>query len=162
VSTPLAYSERDTRSRATPPAVVRAFGQSKSPTGALAFHRRRWDDATGAAFALCTLGGESVGGVLLEPRDAGKADIGYWLLPEARGKGFASRGTRLVAEWALRDLTIARVQLWTTPENEASQRVAERPGFKREGTPARLRRRQRRKARGRGLLLADRGGRCLK
>jgi RimJ/RimL family protein N-acetyltransferase len=40
---------------------------------------------------------------------------------------------RLLAPWALRELRLARVALHTTPDNKASQRVAERAGFTREG-----------------------------
>jgi RimJ/RimL family protein N-acetyltransferase len=38
-----------------------------------------------------------VGMVMLEARPQGHADIGYWLLPDARGKGYPARATRLVA-----------------------------------------------------------------
>jgi RimJ/RimL family protein N-acetyltransferase/predicted O-methyltransferase YrrM len=112
--------------------VVSAFG-SASAGDALAFHRRRWEDGSAAAFAICPGGGGSVGGVLLEPRRAGVAAVGYWLLPEARGQGYATRAVRLLTEWGIRALGFARVELWATVENDASQRVAERAGFQREG-----------------------------
>ena len=38
-----------------------------------------------------------------------------------------------MCQWALAQPGIARLQLWTTPDNGASQRVAERSGFTREG-----------------------------
>jgi RimJ/RimL family protein N-acetyltransferase len=62
-----------------------------------------------------------------------RGSIGYWLLPEARGKGLASRAVKLVSRWALRDLTLARLALLTEPANRRSQRVAERNGFQEEG-----------------------------
>ena len=62
-----------------------------------------------------------------------RATIGYWLLPEARGKGLATRAVRLASRWALRDLTLARLGLLTEPSNDHSQGVAERSGFHREG-----------------------------
>jgi RimJ/RimL family protein N-acetyltransferase len=40
---------------------------------------------------------------------------------------------RLVSRWAFRDLGLQRLQLTTDPDNAASQRVAERAGFTREG-----------------------------
>ena len=117
---------------ANDPDVGRAFGSA--PAGdALAFHRRRWEEGSGAAFAICPGGGGSVGGALLEPRRADVAAVGYWLLPEARGRGYATRAVRLLAEWGIRALGFARVELWATRENDASQRVAERAGFQREG-----------------------------
>ena len=59
--------------------------------------------------------------------------MGYWLLPEGRGRGYATRSVRLLSEWALSSLGIARLQLWTEPDNVASQRVAERSGYVKEG-----------------------------
>jgi [ribosomal protein S5]-alanine N-acetyltransferase len=117
-------------------AIVRAFGAPPAHTDeVVARVRAGWRDGRAAVFALHDAGAEDdcLGVVILEPREAGRADVGYWLLPEARERGRATRGLRLVAEWALRSLPIGRVQLWTTPENVASQRVAERAGFTREG-----------------------------
>jgi RimJ/RimL family protein N-acetyltransferase len=70
-----------------------------------------------------------------------KAEIGYWVAAEARRGGVASRATRLAAEWALTRLGLERLELLAHPENEASQLVAERAGFTREGTLRRYRRR---------------------
>jgi RimJ/RimL family protein N-acetyltransferase len=40
---------------------------------------------------------------------------------------------RLVARWAFDALGVQRLELTTAPDNVASQRVAERVGFTREG-----------------------------
>ena len=40
---------------------------------------------------------------------------------------------QLVSRWALSQPGVARIELATSPENTASQRVAERSGFQREG-----------------------------
>src|SRR5829696_3365964 len=42
-------------------------------------------------------------------------------------------GLRLMASWALPEMRLGRLQLHADPENVASQRVAERAGFTREG-----------------------------
>jgi RimJ/RimL family protein N-acetyltransferase len=65
--------------------------------------------------------------------DPGLAAVGYWLRPEARGRGAATVAVRLVARWAFDELGVLRLELTTTPENLASQRVAKRAGFTREG-----------------------------
>lgn len=62
-----------------------------------------------------------------------RACVGYWLAPRARGRGIATRAVRLLARWAFDDLGIVRLQLTCGPDNLASQRVAERAGFTREG-----------------------------
>jgi RimJ/RimL family protein N-acetyltransferase len=76
-----------------------------------------------------------LGGASLHDIDQGhrRASVGYWLAPEARGGGLASRAVRLIAGWAFEDLGLARLELTCGPDNHASQRVAERCGFVREG-----------------------------
>ncbi|MEU6143191.1 GNAT family N-acetyltransferase [Streptomyces sp. NPDC047081] len=62
------------------------------------------------------------------------ARIGYWVLPEARGRGVATRALALAAHWALTDLGLNRVELDHAVGHEASCRIAERCGFRYEGT----------------------------
>ncbi|SDJ98637.1 Acetyltransferase (GNAT) domain-containing protein [Actinopolyspora mzabensis] len=50
-----------------------------------------------------------------------------------RGRGAATRTLRLLARWVFDHLTLARLELTCAPDNTASQRVAERCGFVREG-----------------------------
>jgi RimJ/RimL family protein N-acetyltransferase len=76
------------------------------------------------------LGGASVYDV---DREAGRAAVGFWLTPASRGRGVATHATRLLAVWAFACLDVARVELTCAPDNEASQRVALRCGFVREG-----------------------------
>jgi RimJ/RimL family protein N-acetyltransferase len=63
----------------------------------------------------------------------GSAGIGYWLAPEGRGRGAATQAVRLLAGWAFAGLSLSRLELTCGPDNAASQRVAERCGFTREG-----------------------------
>jgi RimJ/RimL family protein N-acetyltransferase len=70
-----------------------------------------------------------------------KGEIGYWVAAEARGRSLGTRATRLLAVWAIEQLGLERVELLVNPRNEASQRLAERAGFTREGTLRRYRRR---------------------
>ncbi len=62
----------------------------------------------------------------------GNVQVGYWVKREARGRGVATRALRLLSRWAFAELGAARIQLLTEPENPASQRVAEKAGFRRE------------------------------
>lgn len=74
------------------------------------------------------------GGSLYDVRlDQGCASVGYWLAPDARGHGVATHTVRLLARWAFAQLGLARLELTCSPDNEASQRVADRCGFVREG-----------------------------
>jgi ribosomal-protein-alanine N-acetyltransferase len=62
-----------------------------------------------------------------------RGEVGYWLLREARGRGLATRAVQLVCEYAFDRLELERLELFTLPGNAASERVAERAGFQREG-----------------------------
>ena len=73
--------------------------------------------------------------------DDGKAEIGYWIARDARRRAVGARATRLLSRWALMDLGLERLELLANAENEASQRLAERAGFTREGLLRRYRRR---------------------
>ena len=61
------------------------------------------------------------------------AQFGYWIAPEARRRGFASRAAILLTRW-LFDLGAARVFLTIVAGNDASVAVARRAGFVHEGT----------------------------
>jgi RimJ/RimL family protein N-acetyltransferase len=58
--------------------------------------------------------------------------IGYSLMPEFRGRGFATRSVELIARWAFDSVRVARLIAGTAPGNEGSQRVLQRAGFVRE------------------------------
>jgi RimJ/RimL family protein N-acetyltransferase len=70
-----------------------------------------------------------------------RAEIGYWMAPEARRRGVGAQATRMLAEWAISTLGLERLELLAHPGNVASQRLAERAGFTREGTLRKYRRR---------------------
>jgi RimJ/RimL family protein N-acetyltransferase len=97
---------------------------------------RRWASSTEAEFAIADAAdAEPLGLVSLRiaERDPGLAAVGYWLRPEARGRGAATAAVQLIARWAFDELGVERLELTTAPENVASQSVAERAGFTREG-----------------------------
>lgn len=62
-----------------------------------------------------------------------RAEAFYWLDRKMRRQGMASEALELVTRWAFTDFDIVRVQLVTHLDNTASQRVADRCGFTREG-----------------------------
>ena len=94
-----------------------------------------WGQESSAPFAIETPDGQPLGAVEVQPeqRDPKHAGIGYWLRPGARGRGVATEAVRLVSLWAFDALHVERLSLTTHPENKASQGVAERAGYKREG-----------------------------
>lgn len=96
--------------------------------------RAQWAGGESAVFAIVLEGAdEYVGGIDVRSGPWPVGEIGYGVRREVRGRGVATRALRLLARWALDELGLVRLQLVTDVENVASQRVAERSGFTREG-----------------------------
>jgi RimJ/RimL family protein N-acetyltransferase len=78
--------------------------------------------------------GDCVGGGTLHHLDAERAivEIGYWILPHARRRGFATRIARILADHAFA-LGVERVAAYVNVGNVASERTLERAGYTREG-----------------------------
>ncbi|MEY9992160.1 RimJ/RimL family protein N-acetyltransferase [Streptomyces sp. V4I8] len=64
------------------------------------------------------------------------ARVGYWVLPEARGRRVATHALALVARWAVTEpgLGLHRLELGHAVGHDSSCRIAERCGFRHEGT----------------------------
>jgi RimJ/RimL family protein N-acetyltransferase len=62
------------------------------------------------------------------------AEVGYGVRGDARGKGYATEALVAVARWALAEGGIQRAWLTANTDNVAPVRVAEKAGFRREGT----------------------------
>ena len=81
-----------------------------------------------------TLDGAVVGGIGMGVNSHDyRGRIGYWVAAPIRGRGVCTRALRILARYALNELGLQRVDLITDPDNAASQRVAEKDGFRREG-----------------------------
>jgi RimJ/RimL family protein N-acetyltransferase len=72
-------------------------------------------------------------GLSLVPADLA-GEVGYWVAPEARGRGVATRGTRLLCRLGFEDLGLGYIGLEAAAANAASNAVAKRLGFTLEGT----------------------------
>ena len=98
---------------------------------------RAWHAETDACWAvLDPRSGEVLGRVALRSIQlaAGTAQVTYWILPEARGLGLAAAATTVAGDWALRDLGLHRLELHHSIHNPASCRVADKAGYRLEGT----------------------------
>ncbi|MFJ3672138.1 GNAT family N-acetyltransferase [Streptomyces sp. NPDC090106] len=73
-------------------------------------------------------------GVNMIDRVGRSARVGYWVLPEARGRGVATRALTLVSPWAFTGLGLHRLELGHALGHDASCRTAERCGYPYEGT----------------------------
>lgn len=93
------------------------------------------EEAVGTGLTLAIdQDGVAVGAVLLLHRDLADAtaELGYWLLPSARGRGLASGALRALRDWCC-DAGYHRISLVANLDNLATHRVARRCGFQAEG-----------------------------
>jgi RimJ/RimL family protein N-acetyltransferase len=109
----------------------------------LAGHDADLESGRQLALAMVDASDVVLGGVGLSNFDWSdlKGEIGYWVGPEARGRGTGTRAVRLLSTWALSELGLERLELLAHPGNAASQALAQSAGFTREGLLRRYRRR---------------------
>ncbi|UEX89882.1 GNAT family N-acetyltransferase [Staphylococcus ratti] len=60
----------------------------------------------------------------------GTGKIGYWLSQHATGQGVATKTVKFLCDIAFNDLLLNRLEICAQKENSASQRVAEKAGFR--------------------------------
>ena len=113
------------------PDVVRWIGPPWPTEEFLPRNAENWAKGS-PALAICGPDGACVGVVWVNVREPDRSIgyVGYWLLPDARGRGMATAAVKLISSWALRALPISTVRLQTARDNIRSQRVAERSGFR--------------------------------
>jgi RimJ/RimL family protein N-acetyltransferase len=99
-------------------------------------HRSRREGTALHLMMLDRTAGKIVGSIGLFRADweVRSAEIGYGVGGSERGKGYASEALSAVARWALTEGGIQRACLMANTDNVASIRVAEKAGFRREGT----------------------------
>jgi RimJ/RimL family protein N-acetyltransferase len=87
------------------------------------------EDATGSAEGP-VVGHIGLGMIDLRMRTA---LVGYWVLPEARGRGVARRALELCSRWAFERAGLHRIELGHAIGHDASCHIAERCGYLAEG-----------------------------
>jgi RimJ/RimL family protein N-acetyltransferase len=95
-----------------------------------------WEEGSRAGFAIRGVADEAFLGfaaVVTLELDALQAEIGYGVVPEARGRGIAGRSLDLLTRWCLGELGLERLELRIDPANIGSTKVAERAGYRLEG-----------------------------
>jgi ribosomal-protein-serine acetyltransferase len=93
--------------------------------------------AAGVAYHFTILREEEVvGGISIEVRHPVEriGELGYWIRTDHSGQGVATEAGRAMLALAFEELGLHRLELRAGTANRASQRVAEKLGFRREGT----------------------------
>jgi RimJ/RimL family protein N-acetyltransferase len=110
------------------------------PAGFVGRWLARYEDGrragTAEGFAVLGPEGEFVGLGLVPDidREAATVELGYIVAPAARGRGTATEILSRLTRWAFEEAGARRIQLIIEVANHASRRVAERCGYRLEGT----------------------------
>ncbi|AVV42078.1 GNAT family N-acetyltransferase [Streptomyces sp. P3] len=112
---------------------------SDAATARESLENKTADAAAGQAMIFCVTDaadGTILGqvGVSAIERVPSRGIVGYWVLPEARGRHVATRSLLLAARWAFAEVGLHRLELGHALGHDASCRIAERCGFRHEGT----------------------------
>ncbi|MGO9487633.1 MAG: GNAT family N-acetyltransferase [Solirubrobacteraceae bacterium] len=96
--------------------------------------REMWRAERGGDWAVLA-GGTPAGRVALRKLELGDGcgEVGYWVLPEARGSGIAALALGVLGEWLFEQAGLRRLELEHSTANPASCRVALKAGFVAEG-----------------------------
>ena len=98
--------------------------------------RGGWAAESGAHWAVVETDGDLLlGRAALKHLEfaSGTADVAYWTVPAARGRGVCPRAVGAMASWAFETADFHRLELEHAMGNTASCRVAEKTGFAVEG-----------------------------
>lgn len=95
-----------------------------------------WPSETGAHWALVEAKSDTLLGRVALKSFAlhdGTAEVAYWTVPSARGRGLCPRAVTALTQWALYERGFHRLDLEHATANHASCRVADKAGFEAEG-----------------------------
>lgn len=96
-----------------------------------------WRDNTSFTFAIADVVTDGLVGMMgfvdIRP-DLGLAEVGFWVAPSARRRGYASAALGLLCRWGFETCGFARIEWYAYVGNEPSWLVAQKVGFVREGT----------------------------
>jgi len=84
-------------------------------------------------FLIETKAGSKIGFIGHFPQGE-RVEIGFALIPSEREKGYCTEAVKIMVDYLFLSKEIVRIQAGTNVRNNASQRVLEKAGFKREGT----------------------------
>ncbi len=135
------YSDLDCVEQASRDPVIPAGTTVPRPfskESGLAFLERQWQRSVtgeGLSLAVAEAATDTAVGLicLLHRQQPGVAGVGFWTVAGRRRQGFARTSLGLLSRWALGLPAVVRLEALVEPGNEASTRVLEAVGFRREG-----------------------------
>ncbi|HCT4436877.1 TPA: GNAT family N-acetyltransferase [Klebsiella aerogenes] len=111
------------------PDVMRYMGEVLSETALRSVFESRCEDA--GVFVLRDSAGTPLGdiGLRISTKNPHEADVGYALLPQAQGQGYASEALRAICDYGFTILGIHAINAWVLGDNLGSSRLLEKHGF---------------------------------
>lgn len=100
------------------------------------FDRLRRTDTGAAFFIFARQNNALLGGITLSNLRRGAAqcgEFGYWIGKPYAGQGHMGEAITMMMAWCFAELKLHRLEAATLPENQPSQRLLLRAGFKPEG-----------------------------
>ena len=95
-------------------------------------HPGEWDWY--AMWMIEKVDGIHIGNLCFKGIESGhNPEMGYGILEEYRGQGFATEAVTMALKWAFQDPRVKAVEAETDPDNVASQRVLMKCGFRPNG-----------------------------
>lgn len=82
-------------------------------------------------FVLRDKKGVAIGdiGLRISSKNPHEADVGYALIPEAQGQGYASEALRAICDYGFSQLGVNAINAWVLGDNIGSARLLEKHGF---------------------------------
>jgi ribosomal-protein-alanine N-acetyltransferase len=103
----------------------------------LNWYRELRENGRGNWWGICLRGGVNImignGGFNNWRKEHKSIEIGYWILPEFHGKGYATEAVNAMCNFAFEHLDIHRVEAIVESDNEASKRMLSKLHFTDEG-----------------------------
>ncbi|WP_415952155.1 GNAT family N-acetyltransferase [Streptomyces sp. KLOTTS4A1] len=93
-----------------------------------------WTEGKEYCFAVLDEEDRLVAVTGLMERIGNAREIGFWTVKEHRGQGYMTEAVRAVTRWGFEELRVDRIEWKAAVGNHASRAVAEKAGFRLEGT----------------------------
>ncbi len=108
---------------------MRYMGEVLSETALRSVFECRCEDP--GVFVLRDSVGTPLGdiGLRISTKNPHEADVGYALLPQAQGQGYASEALRAICDYGFTTLGIHAINAWVLGNNLGSSRLLEKQGF---------------------------------
>lgn len=108
---------------------MRYMGEVLSETALRSVFESRCEDP--GVFVLRDSAGTPLGdiGLRISAKNPHEADVGYALLPQAQGQGYASEALSAICDYGFTTLSIHAINAWVLGNNLGSSRLLEKHGF---------------------------------